>query len=616
MTGSTSDDMSVSAWAERCLTIEKYAHTAKCDMLLRYFDIRRSTSIDDARWQPFQLDVHNDSNLFWCMNKARQIGASFTVSADSLPECLLNDNHTIINISFNLEEAKEKIQYFLKWWESKHPEPWKVPARGEFDQNGNHLGVSPKRVTHWPEIVTSNVLEVRLSNGSRFISHPCRPPRGKRASVNLDEFAHYQGAGTILQAALPMITRGRGLNRIKILSSPKGAEDKFWEIMTDVERYPDYRRFNFGWWEISDLCEPQNRLLCLAAFLDGVSQVELVERYGTAFTKMLWNNTNPKEDFYQEFGLAFLDSAYSFITWALIRACHPKLYSDRELEMADDEAEALMQRDLDRGYKDNYVQYVVRCEGSDQLGVLPILNAIDDLRAHINTNRGWGQWFWAYDCGRQNDASEIVVLQLLDGHLYQRGLFTMAQVKFEDQRAVIRHLLESIRMTAGYMDKGGIGMDIAETMTSVYGEEIARPADFTNDRKDKWAKSLKRCMEKRLLTIIANKEQDDQLHSVKRVSQGNLFVYTVDDNRSTTNSGKKIKHHADKFWALALATYLAEKNIKGGPIMVTADGAKDMAENAMVAISNKGFSSRQHTGVLLASGRSRARDISERLREL
>ena len=70
-------------------------------------------------------------------------------------------------MSVNLDEAKEKIRYARAI----------IKALDE-----------PVR----PRLVKDSITELEIDNGSRFISHPCKPPRGKaRVRIYLDEMAHY-----------------------------------------------------------------------------------------------------------------------------------------------------------------------------------------------------------------------------------------------------------------------------------------------------------------------------------------------------------------------------------------------------------------------------------------
>jgi len=137
-------------------------------------------------------------------------------------------------VSINLDEAKEKIRYVKAIVEAIDR-----PVR--------------------PVMVRDSATEVEFANGSRFISHPCRPPRGKgRARIYLDEMAHYREGldRDIYTAALPATVKGDGY--IRIGSSPLGASGLFWEIATEaMRRYPgysDWRRL-IPWWHVGALCK-------------------------------------------------------------------------------------------------------------------------------------------------------------------------------------------------------------------------------------------------------------------------------------------------------------------------------------------------------------------------
>jgi phage FluMu gp28-like protein len=562
-------------FARRALAIEKNAQSAKCDLMLRYFDIKVAAQVDNARWQQFQVDVLNDRSSFRSMNKSRQIGASFIIAGDSLGDGFLKGHHNIVALSYNLEEAKEKIRYIMQWWESRHSEPWTIPARGEFDGHGNWRGASPSRITDWPEIVKQNALEIEWSSGFRFISHPSRPPRGKQASVILDEFAHYQFDEQIFTAAIPMTTRGyEGKNTISILSTPLGASGKFWEVHTDSGKYPLFKHFDFGWWEIEDLCIPERRIACRDAFIGGMSQEDLVRQFGTRRLKMLWNSSSPRENFYQEYGLSFLDSKYAFISWDLINSCQPQYWDDKEEILSIDEADDLVNRQyIENEYKDFYIGFKCRCEG----GLIDLaIEAIRNLAEAVRSKQIPGVLVWTFDCGRDHDCSEITVWEYHKGFYRQRLLITMPQIKFEHQKTVIKRLLEDVpHITRGMMDKGGPGRQLAEEIPALYGEDRAQPVWFDNEKKDIWATTLKGKMEQGKVTLIPDKDQDNQLHSMKRVaSAAKNFIYKLETTSTSLGGGKKITHHGDKFWVDAMACYLCSQfdhNTIGGDGILVLD---------------------------------------------
>lgn len=504
---------------------------------------------------------------------------SFTLAADELMDGMLKGDHTVIMVSFNLEEAKEKIIYAKKWWESRHPNPSLVPARGEFDEYGNHLGISPYRIDAWPEVVKSNNLELTFSNGFRMLSHPCRPPRGKKASVILDEFAHYQQDGVIYTAAQPMITRGRGRNRIRTASTPLGASGKFWEIHTSLKDFPDFKRYDYGWWEIEDLCTPRQRIECSREYLSGAEPAFLVNRFGTEELKRLYRNVL-LEDFLQEYCLQFLDATHAFLTWELIRSCHPEYWKGEE----DDEDRA--QHLLDTEYREMYAAWTAR-------GVDNCYNAINEFHDAIASGEISGPFAWSYDCGRDVDPAEITVFEICGRNTYkQRLILTLAQERFDDQEGIINHLLSCRRFVRGLIDKGSVGRDIAERLETRWGDVIARSVHYTAELKEMWALTTKLEMERGHVTLIPDRDQDQQLHAIKRrATSSKNMIYEMTESTSSVGGGRKIKHHADKFWAVCMAVWSCADMQATGSFVVPEmpDEFKRVAPTVDDDVSRRGF---------------------------
>ena len=84
------------------------------------------------------------------------------------------------------------------------------------------------------------VLEVRLPGGSRVTALPANPDtaRGFSANVLLDEFAFHADSRKIWAALFPVITAGR---KLRVVSTPNGKANKFYELMTDPEQLPEGR---------------------------------------------------------------------------------------------------------------------------------------------------------------------------------------------------------------------------------------------------------------------------------------------------------------------------------------------------------------------------------------
>lgn len=180
--------------------------------LVEYLNLPEAVGDPDAKWETFQLKHLNNPSLLAIELKARQVGWSWLAAAEAVASACLEPRTPHIFVSINQEEAAEKIRYAKQIIEALDKE-----AR--------------------PRLIRDNAYELELPNGSRMISHPCRPPRGKaRAKIYLDEFAHYPNDKEIYQAALPAISKG---GSVRIGSSPLGARGTFWEIFTEsLGKYP------------------------------------------------------------------------------------------------------------------------------------------------------------------------------------------------------------------------------------------------------------------------------------------------------------------------------------------------------------------------------------------
>lgn len=567
---------------ERYRIIRKVAAIPKADFGLRYFDIGKAVSGRDEgdasiEWQPFQIKLINCDALFASMNKSRQIGASFTLAADGLFDGLTKEQHTIICVSYNLEESKEKIIYANQWWGARHPEPGEVPTAAEFSPSGEWLGPQGNRITRYPALTKATAYELNWDNGFRFISYPCRPPRGKRASVILDELAHYLQAGAIYTAALPMITRGHGKNVIRLASTPLGASGKFWEIHTDPVQYPDFIRFDSGWWEVFDLCT--DVIAARRAFREGMPMLMMVEQFGTPMVKAILA-ANLEEDFMQEYGLQFLDASHAFLDRDLIKSCYPEQFPEQLVESDLDDIDP---DDAARALDAMYPHVVAR--GYDQA-----LAALAELERMVETGAIKGPLLFAYDVGRTRDASEISIFQISGRRLLQRGIITLPQTSFDQQRDVLIRMIKYLPIRRGVIDNGGLGMDLAETLFKRFGTKAA-PVTFTAALKNDWAVTLKQRMQQRRVVLIDNRDQEEQLHSIKRRASANALIqYIVEESFSTVGGGKRVAHHADKFWAVALAVSLGDAMLgNSNSVPASEEGGESQARKVTEKISEKRF---------------------------
>ncbi|HLC04807.1 MAG TPA: terminase family protein [Anaerolineales bacterium] len=457
--------------------------------LIEYLDLAEATGESDATWQRFQVADLTNSSLLAIDRKARQVGWSWTAAAEAVAEGILIKRHTAIFVSINQDEAKEKVRYARQIVEALDSE-----VR--------------------PRLVSDNATDLEFANGSRLISHPCRPVRGKaKATVYLDEFAHYPKDREIYAAALPVTTRG---GRMRIGSSPLGASGLFWEIFSEkTRRYPGYRRHSIPWWEVDGLCKDVQAALQKAPKM---LTEERVHWFGTERLATIFENM-PTDDFGQEYELAEVDEQVAWITWEEIK---------HNQEMA--QAEKLWYRHAD--------------------SVETALRLIDEAAEASRVGAIEAAFAGGMDIGRRKDLTELAFVgKGTTSQLPCRLAISLAKVPFDDQRAVATKALEILPVTSFLIDQNGIGMQIAEELTKAFPGRAAG-VDFTNATKELWAVELKVRMQRGEVPIPLERELSYQIHSIKRkVTMAKNTVFDTEGNE---------KHHADKFWALALAVWAAK----------------------------------------------------------
>jgi hypothetical protein len=453
--------------------------TAKALFAAKYIDIEAASGIPDARYEPFQIEYLNTDARFAIYVKARQIAWSFTAALDAVVDGILNPNTPHIFTSINMDEAAEKIRYGRAIVEAIRPD-------------------------RRPRLVGDSASRLEFDNGSRLISHPCRPPRGKpQARIYLDEIAHYpSGMAT---------TKGDGY--IRIGSSPLGATGLFWEIATEATRkYPGYNghRHFLPWWEVRALCRNP-----LEAHLqaEGLLTEERVRTYGTQSLVEIYENML-LEDFQQEYECAWVDETTSWIPWDIVTA---------------NQAPDLVH---------------FRAKGVDEaLGLIPdVLRAVAAGTIEPALTGG-------VDIGRTRDLTELIAVgKTTTGQFPVRVMVSLDRVEYDSQERCLRELITRLPFTQVLVDQNGIGAQLAENLSRT---GRAQGVAFTNATKELWAVEARIQAERKATPLPVDRELAYQIHSIRKsVTAAKNNVFDTERNE---------KHHADKFWAWALAIWAASQ---------------------------------------------------------
>lgn len=465
--------------------------------LVEFLDLEQASGTPGARWEHFQIRHLDDDGTFRIETKSRQIAWSWTIAAEAVADALADLWHDqprdSVFVSINQQEAAEKIRY----------------ARHVLDTlRESAIGDAI------PPLVRDSMLEIELANGARLTSLPARPPRGRaRANVYLDEFAHVADDKAIYTAALPIISKG---GRLRIGSSPFGAAGQFWEIANQAIRpYPGYTRAVAPWWTCYAFCTDPPAARRDAPQMDTAARVA---RFGNHRITAIFENLDI-DDFRQEYEAAFVDESRSYFTWEEIR----------DATRAD-------------------LLHAAATVTGAEIG--PALAAIDEIAGQIRGGHVEEAYTAGYDVGRTHDRSELIAVGLSTSDDYPiRLMITLDKTPYDAQAAVIAHALDRLPLTRLWIDRNGIGGQLAE-QTERAAPAVAHGAAFTAQSKELWATTAKRLMQQDRIKLPPNRDLAYQIHSIRKmVSASRQNVFDVDANE---------QHHADKAWALFLALAAAE----------------------------------------------------------
>lgn len=465
----------------------RHAKTLKAAFALEFIDIEEAARHSGALWEPFQLEFLNYRGRFGEWVKSRQIAWSFTAALDAMADGIVNPGTPHVFVSVNLNEAQEKIRY----------------AKAIHAATRSHMR---------PRLLSDSKTEIELENGSRLISHPCKPVLGKaQARIYLDEMAHYPREldREIYRGALPATVRGDGY--IRIGSSPLGESGIFWEIATNRDgAYPGYLRRFIPWWQVHALCRDVKLARQIAPLLTTEERVRLL---GRPALRDIYQNML-LEDFQREYECRWIDEASSWIPWDLIKG--------------------IQRRDL---------------QTYTAASVDEALNLIPEVRRAIDRGEIESVLYGGLDVGRVQDLTELILIGMTtSGQLPLRVRVSLKGVPYDDQETVVREFIYRLPVVSVLIDQNGIGHQLAESL-EMTGR--AQGIAFTNATKELLAVEAKIQTVRRNALIPLERELANQIHSVKKkVTAASNVVFDAERNS---------RHHADAFWAWALALWAARE---------------------------------------------------------
>lgn len=232
-----------------------------------------------------------DTSRFKVAMFARQTGKTFTTTLEIVLDCLAaearGEKTRWVILSRGERQAKEAMNEGVK-------------------VHLNAMGIACEIMeVPFKEDTTINALEVIFPNGSKITALPANPDtaRGFSANVFLDEFAFHADSREIWKALFPVISAGW---KLRVVSTPNGKGNKFYELMTDLE--------NTEW--------SRHQTDIYQAVADGLPRN----------IEQLRKGLNDEDAWAQEFELKWLDEASSWLSFDLIDsvehpdAGNPELY--------------------------------------------------------------------------------------------------------------------------------------------------------------------------------------------------------------------------------------------------------------------------------------------------
>lgn len=152
-------------------------------------------------------------------------------------------------------------------------------------------------------------------------------------------------------------------------------------------------------------------------------------------------------------------------------------------------------------------------------------------------------WNYGVDIGRTKDITSIIGAVPQDPYTELCYMQDWKRKIFQDQKAGLQVLLADPRTMKMGIDRGGIGMNLHEDLQFAYPSKVMG-YNFAPAVKERLAKFAKKLFEEQRIRIPNDPTLIQHILSIKRKpTKTNIFSYDTEDKT----------HHADRFWALAMA---------------------------------------------------------------
>ena len=184
---------------------------------------------------------------------------------------------------------------------------------------------------------------------------------------------------------------------------------------------------------------------------------------------------------------------------------------------------------------------------------ISLIKSCVDEKLHYHTVSSNKTIWFGYDIGRVKDSSALAgVVANKDGIYELVILEVLKKAKFDTQKEFLKTMLKRYPLSQLKIDKTGIGANLSENIKDIFLSRVT-PVWFTQSIKEFMSLNLKKMFEDKLIKIPNDPLLIADIHSIKRKAGSRGFSY---------DSQRNSHGHADRYWALALATSSLESGIK------------------------------------------------------
>jgi len=343
-----------------------------------------------------------------------------------------------------------------------------------------------------------------------FSSNPAAL-RGTGGEVNVDEISSHKNPDAMIQAA-----GGRAMwgFAVRIWSSHKGAQSVLNRKLKEERALGDASR-----WKIQSVDLYQAVSLGL---IDKINEVR-----GTSITR---------DDFIAD-TIALVGGQEAFEEECLLK---PRASGGNALKW-----------EYIDGAKTEYNFIRKHLEGDEPFDVVSWLG--EDLLAFL---RICPDVAIGYDVARTGHLSAVPILAKVADAWRVVALVTMQKRSFGGQRDIVAEIMRAVPVAVAAGDSTGLGMQICEELTNLFGEQRFVSVNFGAHKPDLGTK-LVRVFEDGRCEIPATREDEDiafDLHCILTDTKGVRARFYESQNPVNKLS------HCDIAWAIALALFVGEDN--------------------------------------------------------